>query len=33
MDHACNLSYSGGIGRRITVQAGLGENMIPYLKK
>jgi hypothetical protein len=30
--HACGPSYSGGVTRRIIVQAGPGENAIPYLK-
>jgi hypothetical protein len=30
--HTCHLSYTGGIGRNVTVQAGLNKNMRPYLK-
>jgi hypothetical protein len=29
--HACNVSYWGGISRRIKVQIGGGKNMRPYL--
>jgi hypothetical protein len=32
MEHICNSHYAGGIGRRITIQAGLGKNMKPILK-
>jgi hypothetical protein len=28
-----NPSYIGGIGRRFKIQAGLGANVRPYLKK